>query len=201
MWRLRSRIAVVAVALLLAACASGREGTTVGGARTVFADPVVVDIVDARFNIPSLLPEVDHVRRTLRDNGSVVVETYFIGEAPIVVVEHASEAWFSDLTLANAIDETAFRDFLGRTIMRTGKPVISKVPRGQGRGFVAMDGDCIAFHFFKRIKGATGFDNDMQNPDTFIVGFTCGENAASFVASFGFMSPAEAARIGRRHSI
>jgi len=53
-----------------------------------------------------------------------------------------------------------------------------------------MDGDCIAFHFFKRIKGVTGFDNDTQNPDTFIVGFTCGDNAASFVDRFGFMSPA-----------
>ncbi|MBT4906642.1 MAG: hypothetical protein HOK98_16500 [Rhodospirillaceae bacterium] len=201
MWLLKHRIAAVAVALLLAACTSGNEGLTVGGARTVFSDPIVVDIVDARFNIPSLLPEVDRVRRTLRDNGSVVVETYYIGDAPIIVVEHASEAWFSDLTLANAIDETAFRDFLGRTVMAAGKPVISKVPRGQGRGFVATDGDCIAFHFFKRIKGTTGFDNDTQNPDTFIVGFTCGDNAASFVGRFGFMSPAEATRIGRRHSI
>lgn len=201
MWLVRYRIAAATVSLLLAACTSGSEGLTVGGARTVFSDPVVVDIVDARFNIPSLLPEVDRVRRTLRDNGSVLVETYYIGAAPIIVVEHASEAWFSDLTLAKAIDETGFRDFVGRTIMGAGRPVISKVPRGQGRGFVAVDGDCIAFHFFKRIKGVTGFDNDTQNPDTFIVGFTCGDNAASFVDRFGFMSPAEAALIGRRHSI
>jgi hypothetical protein len=201
MWLLKHRIAVVVLALLLAACTSGSAGLTVGGARTVFSNPVVVDIVNARFNIPSLLPEVDRVRRTLRDNGSVVVETYYIGDAPIVVVEHASEAWFSDLTLSKAIDEAGFRDFLGHTIMAAGRPVISKVPRGQGRGFVATDGDCIAFHFFKRIKGTTGFDNDTQNPDTFIVGFTCGDNAASFIDRFGFMSPAEAALIGRRHSI
>jgi hypothetical protein len=201
MWLLKHRIAAVAMALLLAACAPGGEGLTVGGARTVFSDPVVVDIVNARFYIPSLLPKVNRVRRTLRDNGSVVVETYYIGDAPIIVVEHASEAWFSDLTLSLAIDETDFRDFLGRTIMGAGKPVISKVPRDQGRGFVATDGDCIAFYFFKRIKGSTGFDNDTQNPDTFIVGFTCGDNAASFVDRFGFMTPAEAALIGRRHSI
>ena len=201
MWFLKYRIATAAAALLLAACTSGNEGTTVGGTRTVFSDPVVVDIVDARFNIPSLLPEVDRVRRTLRDNGTVMVETYYIGDAPIIVVEHASEAWFSDLTLAKAIDETGFRDFLERTIMAAGKPVISKVPRALGRGFVATDGDCIAFHFFKRIKGFTGFDNDTQNPDTFIVGFTCGDNAAGFIDRFGFMSPAEASRIGRRHSI
>ena len=69
MWLLKHRIAAVAMALLLAACASGSEGLTVGGARTVFSDPVVVDIVDARFNIPSLLPQVNRVRRTLRDNG------------------------------------------------------------------------------------------------------------------------------------
>jgi len=201
MWLLRHRIAAMATALLLAGCTSGSEGLTVGGARTVFSDPVVVDIVNARFNIPSLLPEVDSVRRTLRDNGAVVVETYYIGGAPIVVVEHASEAWFSDLTLAKAIDEADFRAFIGRTIMGAGAPVISRVPRGQGRGFVAMDGDCIAFHFFKRIKGTTGFENDTQNPDTFIVGFTCGEDVAGFVDRFGFMSPADAALIGRRHSI
>lgn len=107
MWLLKHRIAAATVALLLAACTSGNEGTTVAGARTFFADPVAV----------------------------------------------------------------------------------------------AIDGDCIAFHFFKRVKGDTGFDNDAQNPDTFIVGFTCGDNAMSFVDRFGFMSPAEAARIGRRHSI
>lgn len=201
MWIPRHHIAALAAALLLVACTSGNEGLTVGGTRTFFSDPIVVDIVDARFNIPSLLPEVDHVRRTVRDNGSVLVETYYIGDAPIIVVEHASEAWFSDLTLSNAIDEAGFRDFLSRTIMARGTPVISQVPRGQGRGFVATDGDCIAFHFFKRIKGATGFDNDTQAPDTFIVGFTCGDDAASFVDRFGFMSPAESARIGRRHSI
>jgi len=201
MWFLKHRIAAAALALFLAACASGNEGMTVAGARTVFSAPVAVDIVNARFNIPSLLPAVDNVRRTLRDNGSVVVETYYIGDAPIVVVEHASEAWFSDLTLSNAIDEAGFRSFLGRTIMGTGKPVISEVPVGQGRGFFALDGDCIAFHFFKRVKGATGFDNDQQNPDTFIVGFTCGENVKSFIGRFGFMTPAEAALIGRRHSI
>ena len=201
MWLLNHRVAAMALALLLAACTSGNTGLTVGGTRTVFSDPVAVDIVNARFNIPSLLPEVDRVRRTLRDNGSVVVETYYIGDAPIVVVEHAREAWFSDLTLSKAIDETGFRDFLGHTILGAGKPVISKVPRGQGQGFVATDGGCIAFHFFKRVKGTTGFDNDTQNPDTFIVGFTCGDGAASFVDRFGFMSPAEAALIGRRHSI
>jgi len=201
MWLLKHRIAAVTMALLLSACTTGSDGTTVGGARTIFSDPVVVDIVDARFNIPSLLPEVDRVRRTLRDNGAVVVETYYIGDAPIIVVEHASEAWFSDLSLSNAIDETDFRDFLGRTIMGVGNPVVSQLPPGQGRGFVAIDGDCIAFHFFKRIKGDTGFDNDTRNPDTFIVGFTCGDNATSFVDRFGFMSPAEASRIGRRHSI
>lgn len=201
MWLLNHRLAAAAAALFLTACTSGNEALTVGGARTVFSDPVAVDIVNARFNIPSLLPEVDRVRRTLRDNGSVLVEAYYIGDAPIIVVEHASEAWFSDLTLSKAIDEIAFRDFLEHTIMRAGKPVISKVPQGQGRGFVATDGDCIAFHFFKRVKGTTGFDNDTRNPDTFIVGFTCGDSAASFIDRFGFMSPAEAARIGRRHSI
>ena len=76
MWLVRYRIAAAAVSLLLAACTSGSEGLTVGGARTVFSDPVVVDIADARFNIPSLLPEVDRVQRTLRDNGLVLVETY-----------------------------------------------------------------------------------------------------------------------------
>jgi len=199
MWLLKNRI--IAVALLLAACASGNEGTTVGGARTVFSDPVVVDIADARFNIPFLLPAVDRVRRTLRDNGAVMVETYYVGETPIIVVEHASEAWFSDLSLSNAIDETGFRDFLARTAMGAGTPAVSRIPRGQGRGFVAVDGDCIAFHFFKRIKGDTGFDNDTRNPDTFIVGFTCGDNAPGFLDRFGFMGPADAARIGRRHSI
>lgn len=201
MWFLKHRIAAAGLALFLAACTSASESVTVGGARTVFSDPVAVDIVNARFNIPSLLPEVDSVRRTLRDNGSVVIETYYIGPAPIVVVEHASEAWFSDLTLAKAIDEEGFRDFLGRTIMGAGKPVISKLPPGQGRGFVAVDGDCIAFHFFKRVKGTTGFENDLQNPDTFIVGLACGENAAGFIDRFGLMTPAEAALIGRRHSI
>lgn len=199
MWLLKHRI--VALALLLAACTAGNQGTTVGGARTVFSDPVVVDIVDARFNIPSLLPEVDRVRRTLRDNGAVMVETYYIGDSPIIVVEHASEAWFSDLSLSNAIDEADFRAFLGRTAMGRGNPHVSPVPRGLGRGFVAVDGDCIAFHFFKRVKGDTGFDNDTRNPDTFIVGFTCGDNAASFLDRFGFMRPADALRIGRRHSI
>lgn len=201
MWLLRHRIAAMTLALFLAACASENETLTVGGARTVFSDPVVVDIVDARFNIPSLLPEVDNVRRTLRDNGSVLVETYYIGSAPIVVVEHASEAWFSDVALSSALDEAGFRTFLGRTAMGSGAPVISRIPRGQGQGFVALDGDCIAFHFFKRIKGTTGFDNDTQNPDTFIVGFTCGDDVGNFVDRFGFMSPADAARIGRRHSI
>jgi hypothetical protein len=201
MWLPKHRIAAVVAALLLVGCMSGNEGLTVGGTPTVFSDPVVIDIVDARFNIRSVLPDVDRVRRTVRDNGSVVIETYYIGEAPVIVVEHASEAWFSDLTLVNAIDETAFWDFLARTIMAVGNPIISKVPLGLGRGFVATDGDRIVFHFFKRIKGTIGFDNDMQNLDTFIVDFTCGDNAASFVDQFGFMSPAEAARIGRRHSI
>ncbi|MGB0570898.1 MAG: hypothetical protein ACPGQM_02355 [Alphaproteobacteria bacterium] len=133
MWLLKHRIAAATVALLLAACTSGNEGTTVAGARTFFADPVAVDIVDARFNILSLLPEVDRVRRTLRDNVAVVVETYFIGYAPIVVVERTSEPWFRDLTLSKALDETGFRDFLGRTIMGVSNPVVSKVPRHRFR--------------------------------------------------------------------
>ena len=201
MARLKQQMVVLAAAVLLSACASESETRTVVGARTVFSDPVVVDIVDARFNIPTLMPEVDAVRRTIRDNGSVVIETYYIRDAPIVVVEHASEAWFSDLTLASAINEAEFRAFVGRTIMGAGSPEIAAVPGAQGRGFVATEGDCIAFHFFKRIKGMTGFDNDTQNPDTFIVGFTCGAGAGRFVERFGFMRPEDAARIGRRHSI
>lgn len=198
---LKHRIMGLCAVFLLTACASGTETVTVGGARTVFSDPVSVDIVEAQFNIPSLIPRVDGVRRSLRDNGAVVVETYYVGSAPVVIVEHAGDAWFSDITLANAIDEKAFRAFLSRTSMRDGSPVISKIPGDRLRGFVAHDGACIAFHFFKRVKDTTTYDNDTQNPDTFIVGFACDVDSDRFVERFGFMSADDAARIGKRHSI
>lgn len=188
-------------AFLLVACAAGTENVTVGGAKTEFSDPVPVDIVEARFNIPSLMPQVDGVRRTLRDNGTVVIETYYVGRAPVVIVEHAGDAWFSDITLANAIDEDAFRSFLARTAMRDRSPEISRIPGERLQGFLAREGECMAFHFFKRVKGSTSYDNDTQNPDTFIVGFACGVDADQFLERFGFMSPEDAARIGRRHSI
>jgi len=42
-----------------------------------------------------------------------VVEIYYIGNAPVVIVEHAGDAWFSDITLPTAA-------------MRDGSPVVSK---------------------------------------------------------------------------
>ena len=195
------RILALTSMLFAAGCAASGDARTVSGARTVFSDPVTVDIADARFNVPSLSPAVDAVRRTMRDNGAVVTETYYIGAAPIVVVEHASEAWFSDLSLANARDEVVFREFLLGTAMANTRAEISPLPASQGRGFIARSGDCVAFRFFKRLKGNTGYANDVQNPDTFIVGFTCGDESATFVQRFGLMSPAEATRIDRRHSI
>tara|TARA_A100001037_G_C15081339_1_gene604408 strand:- start:914 stop:1183 length:270 start_codon:yes stop_codon:yes gene_type:complete len=56
---------------------------------------------------------VHRVRRSLRDKGAVVVEIYYIGNAPVVIVEHAGDAWFSDITLPTAA-------------MRDGSPVVSK---------------------------------------------------------------------------
>ncbi|MBT5360058.1 MAG: hypothetical protein HOL07_17085 [Rhodospirillaceae bacterium] len=97
MWFLKHRIAAAALALFLAACTSGSEGVTVSGSRTVFSDPVVIDIVNARFNIPSLLPEVDSVRRTLRDNGSVVVER------PITLATRRSWWWSMPVRPGSAI--------------------------------------------------------------------------------------------------
>ncbi|MBO6783084.1 MAG: hypothetical protein JJ899_07415 [Alphaproteobacteria bacterium] len=195
------RAGIVSAALLLAACASGTEVETVGGGKAYLSDPVAVDIVEARFNVPFLLPQIDGVRQTLRDNGTVVQETYYSGDARVAVVEHVFDAWFNNISIESARDAEAFFVFLGRTPMRAGSPVVREASGPGIIGFVAQDGPCVAFRFLKRIKGSTGYDNDREDPDTFVAGYSCDADGQRFVDLFDFMSPEDKARVDRRNSI
>ena len=187
--------------LVLAACAPGTEFQTVGGSKAYLSDPVAVDVVEADFNIPFLLPQIDSVQRSLRDNGSVVHEAYFAGESRVAMVEHVYDSWFNHVSIDSARDEFAFRMFLSQTPMQTRDPVILEAA-GQGTfGFLAKDGPCFVFRFVKRIKGSTGYDSDNQDPDTFVAGYTCDADGEKFVRLFGFMSAGDKARVDRRNSI
>jgi len=188
-------------ALALSGCTSGREVETVSGAKAYVSDPVAVDIVEARFNVPFLLPQVDSVQRTLRDNGTVVQETYYAGDARVAVVEHVFDAWFNQVSIDSAHDEAAFRIFLERTPMQAHFPVVTEMLGRETVGYVAQDGDCVAFRFLKRIKGSTGYNNDTRDPDTFVAGYTCDADGIRFVKLFGFMSPENRAQVDRRNSI
>ncbi len=188
-------------ALVLAGCTSGREVETVSGAKAYLSAPVAVDIVEARFNIPFLLPQVDSVQQTLRDNGTVVQETYYAGEDRVAMVEHVFDAWFNQVSIDSAHDEEAFRIFLDRTPMREHVPVVTQMQDREIMGYVAQDGNCVAFRFLKRIKGSTGYNNDTRDPDTFVAGYTCDADGLRFVELFGFMSPENRAQVDRRNSI
>ncbi len=196
-----ARIMLLTGALALAACASGTEVETVGGTKTYVSDPVAVDIVEARFNVPFLLPQIDAVQQTMRDNGSVVQETYYSGAARVAVVEHVFDAWFNDISIESARDAAAFLTFLERTPMVAGSPVVTEAEGHETIGFVAQDGRCVAFRFLKRVKGSTGYDNDKDDPDTFVAGYTCDADGKRFVEQFGFMSPEAKARVDRRNTI
>lgn len=200
--RTRERLLAILTAMFaLAACAAGTEIETVGGGTSRISDPVTVDILDARFNIPVLLPEVDAVRRALRDNGSVVQEIYFAGEARVAIVEHVGDAWFNQISISRAEDPSSFAAFLERTPMRGAAPQISPVADTGTVGFVAFDGRCLAFRFLKRVKGNTGYSNDEDDPDTFVAGYSCAIETGRLVEAFGFMSPEDAAHLERRTSI
>ena len=195
------RILPAFAVLLLAACAGGQQVETVGGAKAHLSDPVIVDIVEARFNVPFLLPQIDGVQRTMRDNGTVVQETYYAGDARVAVVEHVFDAWFNTISIESARDATAFRVFLDRTPMRAGQPRVFEAEGPHTIGYLAQDGTCVAFRFLKRVKGSTGYDNDNEDPDTFVAGYTCDADGQRFVDLFGFMSPEDKVRVDRRNSI
>lgn len=200
----RFRVLTILCALALSACAavdSGTEVETVGGDRAFLSEPVAVDIVEAQFNIPFLLPQIDSVQQTLRDNGTVVQEAYFSGDARVAVVEHVYDSWFNHFSIASAQNTEAFRTFLDHTPMRERDPEVIAATGRQTFGFLALDGPCVAFRFVKRIKGLTAYDQDFSDPDTFVAGFTCGADGEKFVELFGFMSPEDRARLDRRISI
>ena len=197
----KPRFLALLAALWLAACASSTEIETIGGAKAFLSDPVAVDIIEAQFNIPFLLSQIDGVRRSLRDNGSVVQETYYAGESRVAVVKHVFDAWFNQVSISSAQDETAFHIFLERTPMRSRQPEVHEAVGPRTYGFLAYDGECVAFRFLRRVKNVTGFENDTQNPDTFVAGYTCDADGVRFVELFGFMSPDNKARLDRRNSI
>jgi hypothetical protein len=192
---------ILSVMIALAACAPGTTVETVGGGTSRVTEPVPVDILDARFNIPFLLSEVDSVHRSLRDGGAVVHESYFSGEARVAVVEHVDGTWFGRVSITRAGDRAAFSEFLGRTPIRDATPRIVPVEGEHTVGFVAFDGGCLAFRFLKRVKGDTGNIDDRQDPDTFVAGYSCTVEIDRLVEAFGFMSPEDAARLERRTSI
>lgn len=198
------RVLTLICAFALSACAGLTEGTeveTIGGSKAYLAEPVAVDIVEARFNIPFLLPQIDSVQQSLRDNGTVVQEAYFSGDARVAVVEHVFDSWFNHLSIASAQDEGAFQTFLEHTPMRTRAPDVIAATGTQTFGFLALDGPCVAFRFVKRIKNQTGYDRDFEDPDTFVAGFTCDADGEKFVELFGFMSDENKARVDRRNTI
>jgi hypothetical protein len=194
-------IAALGAFLVLSACAPVSGVETADHTEGQASRPVPIDIVDARFNIPALLPQVDIVRRMPRDNGTVIQETYFVGEARVAVVEHAGNAWFNSVSIVSVRDRSAFRTFLARTPMRDAVPEISEVSGDHGAGSIARAGRCLAFRFLKRVKGDTGYENDNQDPDTFVVGYSCDLETDRIVEAFGFMSADDAARVERRSSI
>lgn len=195
------RFLIVLGALALAACSSDTEVLTVGGSKAYLAEPVVIDVVEAHFNIPFLLPQIDSVQKSLRDNGTVVQEAYFAGDARIAVVEHVYDSWFNHISIASAQDAAAFMTFLSNTPLRLRRPVVHEASGIHTIGFLAQDGSCVAFRFLKRIKDSTNYNNDVQDPDTFVAGFACDADGEKFIELFGFMTAAEKARVDRRNSI
>ncbi len=198
------RVLMIAGGLALSACAAANPGTevaTVSGARAFLSEPVAVDIVEAQFNIPFLLPQIDSVQQTLRDNGTVVQEAYFSGDARVAVVEHVYDFWFNHFSIASAQSPDAFQIFLDHTPMQGREPEVIAATGQQTFGFLALDGPCVAFRFVKRIKQLTSYASDFRDPDTFVAGFTCGADGEKFVELFGFMTAEDKARVDRRNSI
>lgn len=157
------RFLTLTCALALSACAaqtSGKTVETVGGSQAFLSEPVAVDIVEAQFNIPFLLPQIDSVQQTLRDNGTVVQEAYFSGDARVAVVEHVYDSWFNHFSIASAQSAEALRIFLDHTPMRDREPVVIAATGQQTFGFLALDGPCVAFRFVKRIKQLTSYPTD-----------------------------------------
>lgn len=198
------RVLTIVYALALSACAAQTAGTevkTVAGDRAFLSEPVAVDIVEAQFNIPYLLPQIDSVQQTLRDNGTVVQEAYFSGDARVAVVEHVYDSWFNHFSIASAQNAEAFQIFLDHTPMQGREPEVIAATGTQTFGFLALEGPCVAFRFVKRIKQLTSYDSDFRDPDTFVAGFTCGADGEKFVELFGFMTAEDKARVDRRNSI
>lgn len=139
--------------LLLTVWAPGTEFQTVGGSKAYLSDPVAVDVVEANFNIPFFLPQMDSVQRSLRDNGSVIHEAYFAGELRVAMVEHVFDSWFNHISVDSARDEVAFRLFLSQAPVQALDPVILEAGGERTFEFLATDGDYVAFRFVKRIKG------------------------------------------------
>jgi|GEM_PF-840650 len=198
---LKRRVLTILSALALTACASGTEVLTVSGSKAYLAEPVAIDVLEAHFNIPFLLPQIDSVQKSLRDNGTVVQEAYFAGDARVAVVEHVYDSWFNQISIASARDADAFRTFLSNTPLRSRHPVVYEAPGIHTIGFLAQDGACVAFRFLKRVKTSTGYNNDSQDPDTFVAGYTCDADGLKFIELFGFMTAEDKARVDRCNSI
>jgi hypothetical protein len=197
----RFRFLTILGALVLAACSTDTEVLTVGGSKAYLAEPVAIDVVEAHFNIPFLLPQIDSVQKSLRDNGTVVQEAYFAGDARIAVVEHVYDSWFNHISIESVQDANAFLTFLSNTPLRSRKSVVHEASGIHTVGYLAQDGSCVAFRFLKRVKEATGYNNDVQDPDTFVMGYTCDADGEKFIELFGFMTAEDKARVDRRNSI
>jgi hypothetical protein len=201
MVRLKRHVLSILCAVVLTACASGTEVRTVSGSKAYLGEPVAIDVPDAHFNIPFLLPQIDSVQKSMRDNGTVVQEAYFAGDSRVAVVEHVYDSWFNHTSIASARDTGAFQTFLSNTPLRSRKPAIYAAPGIHTIGFLAQDGACVAFRFLKRVKNPTGYNNDTQDPDTFVAGYTCDADGQKFIELFGFMTAEDKARVDRRNSI
>lgn len=195
------RFLIVLGVLALAACSTDTEVRTVGGSKAYLAEPVAIDVVEAQFNIPFLLPQIDSVQKSLRDNGTVVQEAYFAGDARVAVVEHVYDSWFNHISIASVQDAGAFLTFLSNTPLGSRKPVVYEASGDHTVGYLAQDGSCVAFRFLKRIKDSTGYNNDIQDPDTFVAGYTCDADGQKFIELFGFMTAENKVRVDRRNSI
>ena len=114
---------------------------------------------------------------------------------------HGYDSGFNHFFSESLHDANAFLTFRSSTPLRSRKSVVHEAPGIHTVGYLAQDGSCVAFRFRKRVKEATGYNNDVQDPDTFVMGYTCDADGEKLIELFGFMTAEDKARVDRRNSI
>ncbi len=128
---------------------------------------------DFRFNVPSLVPQVNKVETSEINNGKLIVESYYVGEGLVARSQYAVFGGFNSTTTAGYEDESIFLDRIGKSKFykdRLSGGATNEYAWGSANAVEVRKDNCYWLHLGKRIKPSSDYTGRSKDLLVSIVG-------------------------------